>query len=146
MTKKLLVFHQLQVAHSALFRAADQRSRNELGLTSAQLSVLIVLSRTDGLPISSIAKALAMGKSSLTGLIDRMCEKGLVRREASAQDGRIIHIHIESSGRQAAQQGIGQTQQYNHELLAPFSIEEQKTIQRFLQHLSENADSIINKP
>lgn len=146
MTKKLLVFHQLQVAHSALFRAADHRARTEIGLTTAQLAVLFILYRSDGQPISHLAKQLAMGKSSLTGLIDRMCEKGFVRRSASAEDGRVTHIYIEKNGREAVERGQKQTEQYNHELLAPFSDDEQQTIQRFLQHLSQNADDIINNP
>lgn len=145
MTKKLLVFHQLQVAHTALFRAADHRSRSEIGLTTTQLAVLFVLGRSDGQPISQIAKELAMGKSSLTGLIERMCDKGFVRRRTSSTDGRVTNIYLEPLGQEAIEHGRLEAKHYNQELLAPFTAEEQETIQRFLMHLSENADSIINK-
>lgn len=146
MTKKLLVFHQLQIAHTALFRAADHRSRSVIGLTTSQLAVLFVLGRSDGQPISQIANELAMGKSSLTGLIERMCDKGFVSRCASPTDGRVINIYLEPLGVQAIENGKLEATRYNHELLAPFTKNEQDTIQRFLQHLSENADNIINKP
>lgn len=145
MNKKLLVFQQLQVAHTALFRAADQRTRAELGLTSSQLAVLFTLHREDGQPISKIANELAMGKSSLTGLIDRMCDRGFVRRSTSVLDGRVTNVYLEPPGQRAVEFGILETKRFNRELLAPFSLEEQDTIQRFLQHLSENADGIINR-
>ncbi|MEO0329729.1 MAG: MarR family transcriptional regulator [Pseudomonadota bacterium] len=144
MNRALRVFHQLQVAHSALFRAADQRARSETGLTTTQLAVLFVLDRRDGQPISEIAKALAMGKSSLTGLIDRMCEKGLVKRLDSSKDGRITNIYLQDLGRQALDSNSHKTKQINQALLAPFSVREQETIRRFLEHIAENAGEIIN--
>jgi DNA-binding MarR family transcriptional regulator len=146
MLNKLKVFHKIQIAHSALFRAADHRTRNQIGLTTSQLAVLFILSRADGQPITDISKTLAMGKSSLTGLVDRMCTKGLVRRSPSQADGRVINIYLEQSGRQVLEQGARETSQFNSALLAPFSVEEQDTIERFLTHLADNADDIINGP
>lgn len=146
MLKRLKVFQKIQIAHSALFRAADHRTRNQIGLTTTQLAVLFILSRTDGQPISDISKTLAMGKSSLTGLVDRMCAKGLVRRSPSQADGRVINIYLEQLGRNVLEQGARETSQFNTALLAPFSIEEQDTIERFLTHLADNADDIINGP
>jgi len=144
MPRKLRVFQKLQVAHSALFRAADHRTRTQIGLTTSQLAVLLILSRDDGQPISEISKTLAMGKSSLTGLVDRMCDKGLVRRSASATDGRVIKIYLEELGRTTLEHGAREIKQYNQALLAPFSGDEQATIERFLTHLADNADTIIN--
>ena len=144
MTKHLKVFHKLQIAHSALFRAADRRTRSQLGLSTTQLAVLFILSRSDGEPISEISNTLAMGKSSLTGLIDRMCDKGLVRRAASPTDRRVTNIYLEELGRETLSRGKQETAQFNQAVLEPFSAEEQETIERFLTHLAEDADSIIN--
>lgn len=144
MPRTLKIFHKLQVAHSALFRAADQRTRSQIGLSTTQLAVLFILSRSDGQPISEISKTLAMGKSSLTGLIDRMCDKGLVRRSASPTDGRVTNIYLQPQGQDALGRGREETKRFNEALLAPFSADEQATIERFLTHLAEDADSIIN--
>ncbi len=144
MSRTLKIFHKLQVAHSALFRAADQRTRSQIGLSTTQLAVLFILSRADGQPISEISKTLAMGKSSLTGLIDRMCDKGLVRRSASATDGRVTNVYLQPQGQDALNRGREETKRFNQALLAPFSVEEQDTIERFLTHLAEDADKIIN--
>ncbi len=144
MSRTLKIFHKLQVAHSALFRAADQRTRSQIGLSTTQLAVLFILSRADGQPISEISKTLAMGKSSLTGLIDRMCDKGLVRRSASATDGRVTNVYLQPQGQDALNRGREETKRFNQALLAPFLVEEQDTIERFLTHLAEDADKIIN--
>lgn len=144
MSVKLRVFHQLQVAHSALFRAADRRTRRAVGLTTSQFAVLFVLSQSDAQPISEIAKRLSMGKSSLTGLVDRMVERGLVARIASSSDGRVTNIRLEPSGVALLAQGKEETKHFNKALLSPFNEEEQEVIQRFLTHLTDQADEIIN--
>jgi DNA-binding MarR family transcriptional regulator len=141
---KLRVFHQLQVAHTALFRAADRRTRQTVGLTTSQFAVLFVLSQSDGQPISEIAKRLAMGKSSLTGLVDRMVDRGLVTRRASPSDGRVTNIHLEVSGLEILARAKQETKHFNSALLSPFSEQEQLVIQRFLTHLADHADEIIN--
>ena len=143
MSSPLRVFHQLQIAHAALFRAADQRTQSELGLSNTQLGVLFVLQRKDGLPISDIAKALSVGKPGLTGLIDRMCERALVRRAPSKEDRRVTHVFLEPRGRQMLEGGSAEVKRFNAALLAPFSAEEQAVIGRFLTHITENASDII---
>ncbi len=144
MSEKLRVFHQLQVAHSALFRAADRRTRSALDLTTSQFAVLFVLSQQDAQPISEIAKRLSMGKSSLTGLVDRMVDRGLVHRMPSLRDGRVINIHLQDSGATLLARAKQETGHFNAALLEPFSVSEQQVIQRFLRHLVDHADEIIN--
>ncbi|MEP2715842.1 MarR family transcriptional regulator [Pseudophaeobacter sp.] len=141
---RLRVFHQLQVAHSALFRAADRRTRQSVGLTTSQFAVLFVLSQRDGQPISEIAKHLSMGKSSLTGLVDRMVDRGLVARIASPSDGRVTNIHIQAAGAALLAEAKQETKHFNAALLKPFIEDEQIVIHRFLNHLVEHADDIIN--
>ncbi len=139
------VFHLLQVAHSALFRAADQRSRRVSGLTTSQVAILLILREQDGQPITAIAATLAMGKSSLTGLAERLDEKGLITRTPSPQDRRVTLIHLTPAGHQAAAVAREDTRHYNQQLLAPFDEQEKQVIRRFLRHISNNADGIINR-
>ncbi|WP_445301645.1 MarR family winged helix-turn-helix transcriptional regulator [Microcoleus sp. MON1_C1] len=54
----------------------------------------------DGLPTSSIGDKLQQVGGTLTGAIDRMEERGLVRRERDTRDGRIWRIWLTHSGRE----------------------------------------------
>lgn len=145
MTRPPRIFHLLQKAHSALFRATDKRLREAHGITASQQGVLFILSLNDGQPISAIADALSMGKSSLTGLIDRMEEKSLVRRAPHPQDSRSQLVYIEPAGRNIAAASISQTRRLNDALLAPFTAAEQATIARFLTHVAKNGPDLIAK-
>ena len=137
------IFHLIQQAHSALFRASDQALREQVGLTASQQTVLYVLMQQNGAQISAIADQLKMGRSSLTGLIDRMAERGLVSRRRSSADGRSFEIFIEDAGREAVNSTVTDTRHINKSLLEPFSLEERAVIERFLRHVSDNAAAIV---
>ena len=137
------VFHLLQLAHSALFRAADRALQTNVGLTASQQAVLFVLMQRDGAPITAIADQLRMGKSSLTGLIDRMSAKGLVTRRQSPSDARSFEVFIEDAGRHLVHATLASTKKINASLLKPFSSDECAVIERFLKHVSENAEEIV---
>jgi MarR family transcriptional regulator, lower aerobic nicotinate degradation pathway regulator len=49
--------------------------------------------------ITELAAFLQLDKSSVTGLVDRAQERGLVRRRGSPLDGRSVQVSITASGR-----------------------------------------------
>jgi len=52
----------------------------------------------DGLPTSSIGDKLQQVGGTLTGVLDRMEERGLVRRERDTRDRRIWRIWLTDAG------------------------------------------------
>ena len=62
------------------------------GITQQQYNVLRILrgAGTDGLPTLSIADRMVERTPGITRLIDRLVAKGLVRRERSAEDRRLL--------------------------------------------------------
>lgn len=71
-----------------------------LKLTPFHWIVLCCLWEEDGLPTSSIAEKLKQVGGTLTGVIDRMEERGLVRRERNMQDRRVWRIWLTDAGKQ----------------------------------------------
>ncbi len=82
-----------------LFRTADQlqihftRLFREYGLTPAQYNILRIL-RGEGQPLPSleIAQRTITVVPGITGLIDRMEHAGLVTRERSTKDRRVVYV------------------------------------------------------
>jgi DNA-binding MarR family transcriptional regulator len=70
-------------------------------LTAAQARLLCVL--TEGpRAMSELAAILGVEKAAMTGLIDRIERRGLVRRTAVPGDRRACHIALTSSGEERA--------------------------------------------
>ncbi|MBE9004228.1 MarR family transcriptional regulator [Fortiea sp. LEGE XX443] len=70
------------------------------GLTPFHWLVLCCLWQEDGLPTSSIGEKLQQVGGTLTGVLDRMEERGLVRRERDIHDRRIWRIWLTDAGKE----------------------------------------------
>src|SRR5438874_4011421 len=82
---------RLQIRFTRLFR--------EHGLTPSQYNVLRIL-RGEGkpLPILEVADRMIAAVPGITGLIDRLEGMGLVVRERSIEDRRVIFVAITTKG------------------------------------------------
>lgn len=95
-----------QEATIAILRTADVVRRRlasavePYGVTLQQYNVLRILrgSHPDPLPTLEIGERLIERMPGITRLLDRLEEKGLVRRERCADDRRLVHCWITSEG------------------------------------------------
>jgi DNA-binding MarR family transcriptional regulator len=87
-------------------------SRHALSVT--QLRLLGVL-RDRQPSMQELARHLKLDKSSVTGLIDRAEQRGLVQRTTTPQDGRVVRVVSTSLGQQLAARG---TDEISHEIAA----------------------------
>ena len=70
----------------------------EFELSPAQCHVLHLMAPGEPLPMRRIAEGLACDASNVTGLIDRLESRGLVRRQASAGDRRVKVLELTPAG------------------------------------------------
>jgi DNA-binding MarR family transcriptional regulator len=75
--------------------------RHQLSLT--QVRLLGILRDRDP-SMLELARYLNLEKSSVSGLVDRAEQRGLVQRKPGAEDGRAIHVSITPAGRAIAEQ------------------------------------------
>ncbi|HEY9619648.1 MAG TPA: MarR family transcriptional regulator [Crinalium sp.] len=88
---------------SQLFARRFQERLEPFGLTPFHWVVLCCLWEENGLPTSSIGEKLQQVGGTLTGVLDRMEERGLIRRERDRHDRRIWRIWLTDSGEQLRQ-------------------------------------------
>ncbi len=82
---------------------ADQLAR-EFGVTRAQWAVLFRVERVEGLKQSELAELLDMQPISLTRLIDRLCENGLLERRSDPNDRRAKRLFLTPAARPVLEQ------------------------------------------
>jgi MarR family transcriptional regulator, organic hydroperoxide resistance regulator len=70
------------------------------GLTPFHYFVLRCLWEEDGLPVSSIGSRMQELGGTMTGVIDRMEERGLLNRKRDRADRRIWRVYLTEKGRQ----------------------------------------------
>jgi DNA-binding MarR family transcriptional regulator len=81
-----------------LFENYSAKHLRSLGLTPAQFDVISSLGNMPGLSLSKLAEVTLITKGTLTGIIDRLEKKNLVRREISQADRRSFIATLTPAG------------------------------------------------
>ena len=68
------------------------------GVSAAQMGVLMRLRYLGDMSISGLAEVLGMGLPNVTGLVDRLEERGLVERLRDPDDRRVVRVHLTEAG------------------------------------------------
>jgi len=77
---------------------ADQKARH-FGQTRAQWAVLLRLERREGLKQSDLAEDLDIQPITLTRLVDRLCDNGLIERRPDPNDRRAKRLYLTPAAR-----------------------------------------------
>ena len=93
----LKALRPLVEAYLAFWRA-DSRHIRSMRLTSSQFDVIVTLGDTEGLTCSEISSQTLVTKGTLTGVLDRLARKGLIRRESVSGDRRCTKIQLTEKG------------------------------------------------
>src|SRR5262249_783209 len=63
-------------------------------LTGPQQSVMHALVQSDGMSLKELSAHLGLAHSTVSGIIDRLQARGLVKRQTGATDKRMIRIEV----------------------------------------------------
>lgn len=118
--------HSLRLAVGRLARRLRQRSL--AGLTPSQLSVLATLSRHGPVALGALAEIEGVAPASITGIVGRLVDKGLVRRVPNPDDRRSTLAELSSRGRQVLEKGRRERTAYLAERLGRLSAEEREVL------------------
>jgi DNA-binding MarR family transcriptional regulator len=86
-------------AASRLITREYQPYLDELGITYPQYLVLMILWESDNMPVNQIAQKLVLNTNTVTPLLKRLENQGLIERKRSEDDERKVMIRLTGSGR-----------------------------------------------
>ncbi len=85
------------IALRKVIRATDLHSKylaKNTGLTTAQLLILQSIQNMGEVSIGEISKKISLSQATVTSILDRLVDKGLVYRERSSEDKRKVHAYL----------------------------------------------------
>lgn len=80
------------------FEAYSAQQIRSFGLTACQFDIIATLGNTAGLSFRELGNKTLITKGTLTGVVDRLAEKNLVRRMADPDDGRSQIVALTEHG------------------------------------------------
>ena len=111
----------------------------ENGLTWVQFHALYHIDR-EGIAFNKLSEHLGCNASNLTGLIDRMIDKGIVYREQSKEDRRVWLIKLSEKGEEFKIKLIPEYRQEIEDRMAVLNQEELETLKNLLTKLRNSQE------
>ena len=141
----LTVGHLMARARAAVLTSFDAELE-PFGLTSTQYGVLKNVA--DGVAETAVdlCRLMHYDNGSMTRLLDRLEDKGLLRRERGKEDRRLIHLRLTSNGRIVLPRLRALAVQVLERHLVGFTATEIDNLKRYLGRMIENAQTSKNGP
>jgi DNA-binding MarR family transcriptional regulator len=104
-------------------------------LSLVHLMVLALLEAEGPLSMSRLAEELDVSHASVTGVVDRMEERGIVERRQGADDRRLVLIRTTPAGAEVTRDLLARRRQQLRRVLAELSDDEQAALLRGMRAL-----------
>jgi len=109
-----------------LLRLSDRAAQTEVGLSGAQLFVLQELFRSPSLSLNELAERTRTDQSSVSVVVTRLVESGLVTRDRDARDARRPVLNLTKAGRSAVQKAPGVAQERIIEIVEKMAVPDRR--------------------
>ena len=113
----------------------------QFGLTGPQLIVLQEISRREEVSAGEIAKAISLGQATVTGILERLENRGLIVRQRSNSDKRRVLVQATSASKQLLEKTPPPMQEHFIQQLTNLQDWEQAMILSSLQRIVSMMDA-----
>jgi DNA-binding MarR family transcriptional regulator len=119
------------------FERFSGESVRQCGLTHAQFDIIATLGNTAGMTYKELGERTLITKGTLTGVIERLEQKGLVARQRSGGDKRSFFVSLTASGEALFAQVFPTVVAHGKQLFASCSDAEFDAIDQTLSRLKK---------
>jgi len=112
----------------------------EYGLTTPQFGILEALLHLGPLSLGELAEKLLVTGGNVTYVMDRLEERGLVYREQSEDDRRVIQAKLTPEGRRVISEVFPSHADFVRELVSVLDPGEQEALRALLKKLGKGLD------
>lgn len=112
-------------------------------LTGPQLTVVKLLESIEDLSLSELSERIRAQNSTVTGIIDRMEREGLVVRERSKEDRRVVHIKLTEKGERIAKEIPVEPMEIFRGALSSLSPSETRELLKISTKLAKRVQEIV---
>jgi DNA-binding MarR family transcriptional regulator len=134
-------FQQIAVA---VFLAEVEKQGYDL--TPVQYAALAAVSTNPAIDQVTLAGLIAYDRTTITGVVDRLVQKGLVARQASSRDRRARELKITEAGRRTLRGMTPAVEAAQHVLVRGLTDKEGKELVRLLQKAIAAGNELSRAP
>ncbi len=114
-------------------------------LTGPQLTVIKMLEQIGDLSLTELSEKIRAQNSTVTGIIDRMEREGLVLRERSQEDRRVVHIRLTQKGADLARDIPVEPMEILRQALLSLSTNEARDLLKIATKLAKRVRVLVSE-
>lgn len=129
---------QLLTQFSQMFRTLTDTFLDRAGIHRGQGMLLCTIVRQDGMTQSELADLLSVQGATITNMLQRMEEAGLVNRRRDPEDNRLVRVYVTDEGRRKEEAISQELGNLNQTIFKGLSEADLAALRRLLGRLIEN--------
>ncbi len=132
---RIELWREISNAWKQISRDAE-KNLSRLGICTTEFKILRILQEDGPTPMARLSDATLLSQPAITSFVDKLEERGMVRRERDKMDRRVIWITITSKGRSLFRRGLKIHSQFVSGLLAGLDDAELSRFSSIMKKLS----------
>jgi DNA-binding MarR family transcriptional regulator len=129
---RMLVCFRLPQTHDLLL----------VDLTMPQFKTVVLLGALGSATAGPLARSLGVGLSTMTGIVDRLCERGMVTRGEDPEDRRATRVQLTDTGRELVERVNSVRREFLTRLLDCLSLEQLESAAETITVLADAASAL----
>src|SRR6266496_3035222 len=125
-----------QVAQA--YRSLSDSFMDRIGMHRAQATLLCRLFAQDGMTQSEIAEQLSVQGATVTNMLQRMEEAGLVARRRDPEDNRLVRVYLTEKGRKQEHAISDQFMKVEEAIFEGLDPQQRTILRRMLRQMLHN--------
>ncbi|MFP5109266.1 MarR family winged helix-turn-helix transcriptional regulator [Neobacillus sp. C211] len=121
----------MQTSKTIHDRIKEEMTKNNLGIT--EFSALEVLYQKGKQTIQQIGSCILVSSGSMTYVIDKLEQRGLLRRNACPDDRRVIHVTLTDDGNEWMNDIMPKYHKFVNQMFDSLDSDEAETLVRLLK-------------
>ena len=131
--------HLMGKLHRSLRRNYDRQLKS-FSLTPCQFEVLMTLWHEDGIVQSELGRRVSRDGPTITGVVDRMEKKMLVKRKRATHDRRVVKVNLTAKGKNMQEQLSTTKKQVFEKITHNLSLREINNLVTLLEKMMKNVE------
>lgn len=119
-----------------------QEQNKSYVVTPPQWGVLVLLTETDGMTIGAISQRRRVDAPTMTGIVSRLEQSGLVERRHDRQDRRVVKVYLTAEGQDIIPYLMQTMETCNEVMTQGLSAEEQRDLLHKIKCVIANVSGI----
>jgi len=119
------------------FQQFRSLAMNNLEVSRDQMIIMTMLAHRGRMKITDISEHVGLSISTISGLLDRMEEKGIIRRARSEEDRRVVYVTLEDNYYEIVDGMRGEMKKNISKILSRMAEDDIDTVFRAMDILNE---------